>query len=375
MEIKKILLKFIAGILDSHEEDVLEQWRNQHPSHEAYFQKLSSRNNYSELYAQYLKRESVRRRMIIRKCCMRVAACLIPLILISGMAYFFYGQEQKSIIVPGSSRAELYLENGSLLVLQDEKESAWICVNDNQLVENKKGSLHYDRAKEESNDNVVRQNKLKTPRGGEYKVVLPDGTMVRLNANSTLTYPTRFTDDRRVVELEGEAYFEISKDSLRSFIVKANGLEIRQYGTKFSVNARSPQATTVALEEGSIGVYPEGKEELRMITPGEIVRWCRPKNELVVHSSQKELRALTAWHHDRFVFENEPLSKVMEHISLWYDVEVRFQNAEIATMRFSGNIGRYADIKVLLEAVETTGGICVKVENKQITLMSETIIN
>ena len=120
MEIKKILLKFIAGILDSHEEDVLEQWRNQHPSHEAYFQKLSSRNNYSELYAQYLKRESVRRRMIIRKCCMRVAACLIPLILISGMAYFFYGQEQKSIIVPGSSRAELYLENGSLLVLQDE---------------------------------------------------------------------------------------------------------------------------------------------------------------------------------------------------------------------------------------------------------------
>ena len=196
---------------------------------------------------------------------MRVATWLLPIILVAGIGYFIYENKEMRSIMPGSSKAELFLENGSRIALLDESEPVWICVDENKLVENKKGVLCYQSEQNLANTNVEQINKLKTPRGGEYRVVLPDGTKVRLNAFSVLTYPTEFIGNERMVELEGEAYFEIAKDSLHPFIVKANGLEIRQYGTKFTVNARSSQATTVVLEEGSIAVYPEGEKELRMI--------------------------------------------------------------------------------------------------------------
>lgn len=375
MKIKELLLKHILGILTSEEEEELVTWREQHPSHEAYFRKLASRHDYSERYLQYKKKHPKRKRLFFKTWYMRAATWLLPVILVAGMGYFIYGQKSVEPIMPGSSKAELYLENGSRFALLDEAESVWICVDDNRLVENRKGTLCYNSEKNVSGDEAIQTNKLKTPRGGEYRVVLPDGTKVRLNAFSVLTYPTKFTGDKRVVELEGEAYFEIAKDSLHPFIVKTNGLEIRQYGTKFTVNARSSQATTVVLEEGSIAVYPEGKEELRMITPGEIVKWSKPANNLTVLRSAQDMKTLTAWHHDRFIFENEPLSKVMEQISLWYDVDFCYQNVDIASMRFTGNLGRYTDIKVLLNAVESVANIRFKIEKKQITLMNETTTN
>ena len=112
-----------------------------------------------------------------------------------------------------------------------------------------------------------------------------------------------------------------------------------------------------------------------MITPGEIVKWSKPANSMTVLRSVKDMESLTAWHNDRFVFENEPLSKVLEQISLWYDVDYRFHDAEIASMKFTGNIGRYADIKILLNAIETVANIRIKIENKQIMLKNETTIN
>lgn len=375
MNFKELLLKHILGVLTSYEEEELVKWREQHPSHDAYFQKLASRHNYSELYLQYKKKQSNQKSLFIKTLCMRVATWLLPIILVAGIGYFIYENKEMRSIMPGSSKAELFLENGSRIALLDESEPVWICVDENKLVKNKKGVLCYQSEQNLANTNVEQINKLKTPRGGEYRVVLPDGTKVRLNAFSVLTYPTEFIGNERMVELEGEAYFEIAKDSLHPFIVKANGLEIRQYGTKFTVNARSSQATTVVLEEGSIAVYPEGEKELRMITPGEIVKWSKPANSMTVLRSVKDMESLTAWHNDRFVFENEPLSKVLEQISLWYDVDYRFHDAEIASMKFTGNIGRYADIKILLNAIETVANIRIKIENKQIMLKNETTIN
>lgn len=375
MKIKELLLKHIVGILTAEEEKELVKWRERHPSHEAYLEKLASRHDYSERYLQYKKKHPNRKKLFIKTWCMRAATWLLPLILVAGIGYFIYGKPQVERIMPGSSKAELYLENGSRVALMDETEPVWICVDENSLVENRKGTLCYQSEKNVAESETMQTNKLKTPRGGEYRVVLPDGTKVRLNAFSVLTYPTKFTGDKRVVELEGEAYFEIAKDTLHPFIVKANGLEIRQYGTKFTVNARSAQATTVVLEEGSIAVYPEGKEELRMITPGEIVKWSKSANHLTVMRSVKDLKILTAWHHDRFIFENEPLSKVMEQISLWYDVDFRFQDTDIAFMKFTGNLGRYADVKMLLDAIEAVANIRVKIEDKRILLMNETTIN
>lgn len=375
MRIKRILLKYIVGLLSPDEERELQQWLNEQPAHVVYFQKLVARKNYSELYALYKEKHKAQVLKIPywKRYWKNVAVWLLPFIMATMIGYMAYTPSTE--ILPGSSKACLYLSNGTQLTLDAVIEPRWIYIAESQMAKNEKGIIRYSSADSLKKIKQGEWNILKTPKGGEYRIELPDGTFVRLNALSSLSYPTQFIGENRIVELEGEAYFEIAKDSLHPFIVKAHGLEIKQYGTKFSVNARLSQETTVVLEEGSIGVSPEGSKALRMITPGEIVHWCKSKDELIVRHSRKELKALTAWHHDRFVFDNEPLAKVLEQISLWYDVEVRFQSAEIATMKFTGNVGRYADIKALLDAIETTAGVCVKVENKQITLMDETIIN
>ena len=372
MQIKRILLKYIVGLLSSDEERELQQWLKEAPEHVTYFQKLASRRNYSELYALYKERHKAKvvELPYWKRYWRKAAIWLLPFIMAATIGYMTY--TPSTDICPGSSKACLYLSNGTQMTLDEKHEPEWIYIAESQMAKNEKGIIRYSSVDSSKVSKQGKWNVLKTPRGGEYRIELPDGTFVRLNALSSLSYPTQFTGKKRIVELEGEAYFEIAKDSLRPFIVKANGLEIKQYGTKFSVNARLSQETTVVLEEGSIGVSPDGKEERQqMIVPGEVVKWCEPTSEIVVSQSSKETEKLTAWHHDRFIFDNEPLSKVMENISLWYDVDIRFQNAEIASMRFTGNIGRYADIKVFLDAIRVTANVRIKVDGKQIMLMKE----
>lgn len=375
MDIKNILLKYIIGTLSPKEEEVLKQWADKDLRHAGYLQKLHSRHNYSELYVQYKKkqaRNSKRFRWFGPTWWRQVAVWVLPFLFASAIGYWAYSNQQKPDIFPGSSKANLYLANGTQLTLDAVMESGWILVDKEQMAKNEKGILQYTSPDTVKMPKAKEYNQLKTPRGGEYRIVLPDGTHVRLNALSSLNYPTQFTGDKRVVELEGEAYFEIAKDSIRPFIVKANGLEIKQYGTKFSVNARSAQETTVVLEEGSIGVSPINKEtKEQMIVPGEVVKWCESTHEITISQSEKESERLTAWHNDRFSFDNEPLGKVMENISLWYDVDICFQNAGIASMHFTGNIGRYADIQVLLDAIETAANVRIKIEERQIVLMNE----
>ena len=375
MDIKSILLKYIIGDLSDQEKATLKQWTDKDIRHANYLQKLQSRHNYSELYIQYKKKQSHKPRRILRfsrTLWQRAAFWVLPFLFALGIGYWTYIDQQKANITPGSSKANLYLANGTQLILDETMEPGWILVEKDQMVKNEKGVLQYVSPDTLKASKAKEYNQLKTPRGGEYRIVLPDGTKVRLNALSSLNYPTHFIGDNRIVELEGEAYFEIAKDSTRPFIVKANGLEIKQYGTKFSVNARSAQETTVVLEEGSIGVSStdiEAKEHIMI--PGEVVKWCEPTSEMTISQSEKESEQLTAWHNDRFSFDNETLGKVMENISLWYDADICFQDAEIASIHFTGNIGRYADIQVLLDAIENAANIHIKVEGKQIVLMNE----
>lgn len=375
MDIKNILLKYIIGDLSSQEKEVLKQWTDKDVRHANYLQKLQSRHNYSELYIQYKKKQARNAKRIqwfSRALWRRAAFWILPFLFAFGVGYWTYSSQQKPNIFPGSSKANLYLANGTQLALDAIMEPGWILVDKAQMIKNEKGILHYVSPDTMKASKAKEYNQLKTPRGGEYRIILPDGTKVRLNALSSLNYPTQFTDDKRIVELAGEAYFEIAKDSIRPFIVKANGLEIKQYGTKFSVNARSAQETTVVLEEGSIGVSPANKEiKEQMIVPGEVVKWCEPTNEITISQSEKESEKLTAWHNDRFTFDNETLGKVMENISLWYDVDICFHDIETASMHFTGNIGRYADIQVLLDAIEASANVRIKVEGKQIILMNE----
>ncbi|MBQ8501119.1 MAG: FecR domain-containing protein [Bacteroides sp.] len=371
MNIRKTLLRYIVGIHTSKDEEILRLWLSQDERHLRYWEKLQNRRNYVELYADYRQKHP---RFILpfwRRTWVRVAVCLLPIAISAALCGLVVTLHPKETITPGRSMATLVLDNGTPVSLGEAKVSGWIHIDDHQMAANEKGTLRYtsNEVAKAKTERTQGQNRLKTPRGGEYRIELSDGTKVRLNALSSLIYPTTFNGDRRMVELEGEAYFEIAKDSLRPFVVKTNGLEIMQYGTKFTVNARSSQATTVVLEEGSIGLSPSGEEEKQLMVPGEVATWSETTSEISVKQSEKEMQQLTAWHNERFIFENETLGKVMETLSMWYDMDVRFQEIDIASLRFTGNLSRYADIEVILQAVEHAAPITIKMEGKQIMIM------
>ncbi len=368
MDIEALLAKYVAGILTEEESAQLRQWRNEDPSHEAFMEKLNKRKNYRKLYEQYRLRriQSIKsaKQMHFRHRLLWAAVWALPIVLATTL-WLTLGNSESAVeeIVPGSARATLILENGAHIELGDSKEFGWIRINDVSMAAEDNGCLSYKPSRK-AQTNL--KNTLVTPRGGEYHVALPDGTNVHLNSLSTLEYPVNFDANKREVTLTGEAYFEIAKDSQRPFYVKANGMSIKQYGTKFCVNARSPQATVVALDEGSVGITIPGQAEV-MVAPGEVARWNA--NEPRVNKEVKNLEPYTAWHHSRFVFDDESLGNIMETLSMWYNMDVRFQDEQLAHLHFTGNVSRYENIQVILDAMKSTVDIGYEITERQIRIM------
>ncbi len=367
MKVEELLVKQVLGILNEEEKQALQVWLDEDPANMAYFCKLQRRRNYRELYKDYCEKhphtEAASHVINWKRWAARAAIWALPIIFAFSLWLGLRSPEQSNEILPGSPKATLYLENGAIVELGNSKELGWIRINDDLMAADANGKLQY---KKNDKLHTSQQNTLVTPRGGEYRISLPDGTVIHLNSLSELTYPLVFDGDKREVTLTGEAYFEIAKDPKRPFYVKANGLTVRQYGTKFSVNARSLQCTTVALEEGSIGVYASNGE-VQMMQPGELAEWDESAKSVTV--TKTNIEPYTAWHRNRFVFEDESLGKIMETLSLWYNMDVRFQDEKLADLHFTGNISRYEDINVILRGVESTVNVQFQIKDRQIRIM------
>ena len=218
----------------------------------------------------------------------------------------------------------------------------------------------------ESPDITYQLNTLSVPRGGEYRLTLSDGTKIHLNSESELRYPVSFKgQENRMVELKGEAYFEIAKDSLHPFKVITQGLLIQQLGTVFNVKSRAEGKVEVALVEGSIGIYP-CSQEMQTILPGQLAVWNESKNILSVEN--KELLSHTAWHFNRFVFYDESLGHLMEELALWYNVDIDFLDESLKKLHFTGSLYRYDDIAVILNAIEETVNVDFKISGLRIKI-------
>ena len=371
MDEKQLLVKYILGILTDDEQKQLERWIAADPAHARYVEKLRRRKNYSELYRLYRQRHRVLKplRSMQRRMWLRAACVLIPLLLLWGAYWGFYADSHAIRIKPGTSKAVLYLDSATRVELGNSKEFAWIRINRMEIAVEEQGVLDYSRRTPAAEGDTTRCNTLQTPRGGEYRIVLEDGTRVHLNSLSTLTYPVCFDRDSRTVQLSGEAYFEIAPDARRPFLVKVNGLTVKQYGTRFGITARTPHHTVVALEEGSIGVTAPGGSE-RMLSAGDVAVWNDSLSLLTV-TAPANLESYTAWHYSRFVFENKTLGDIMETLSLWYNVKVQFEDTALAALHFTGSVGRYDDIRIILDAIEETAAVRFRIKGDRILIMNK----
>ncbi len=191
---------------------------------------------------------------------------------------------------------------------------------------------------------------LVTPKGRQFKVVLSDGTNVWLNAATTLKFPVHFAQDERVVEVDGEAYFEVQKSTKRPFIVHSSGQKIKVLGTHFNVHSyKEDNKSSTTLIEGKVEVSSSGQQ--RVLLPGEQAISSNQHNELLVQSVNAQ--DVIAWKDRLFVFHNEEIQDVMRQVSRWYDVEVEYLDG-MEGKHIAGSIPRYENIGKLMAALAAT---------------------
>ena len=230
-------------------------------------------------------------------------------------------------------------------------------VNDIWLDSNR--VLRY-RAKEKAIEGV-RENRLEVPVGGEYRLTLSDGTRVWLNAASSLTYPEIFQDRERVVELTGEAFFEVKPDTALPFIVKTQGMRVKVLGTTFNVKAYPDELKLyTTLVEGKVEVFSDYLHRGVMLYPGEQA----VSDSSEIQKRQVNVQPYISWKEGKFVFINAPLGEICKQIARWYDVEIQFADNEIGKVCFTGAILKFRPLEDLLDMIEVTSRVQYRREGK-----------
>jgi ferric-dicitrate binding protein FerR (iron transport regulator) len=223
-------------------------------------------------------------------------------------------------------------------------------------------TLAYNAANGNSKEIVY--NTLSTPRGGQYQLILQDGTKVWLNSSSSIHFPTTFRGRERKVAITGEAYFEVAKNSAMPFKITVKDVEVRVLGTHFNIMAYDDEnSINTTLLEGSVKISKGSSN--KMLAPGEesIVNKNGDINVIVA-----DIEEVMAWKNGWFQFNAADIQKVMRQISRWYDVEIVYEG-KIPISHFSGMISRGNNISQVL-AILKAGGVQLKIEGRKIIVLS-----
>jgi len=280
------------------------------------------------------------------------------LIMILGAEGYFIFQDlnkmNQSSILPGESLAYLQIDNinkvdlssRDTLILFDQVKAQ---VASGQLV-------YFDKPSDISKNEY---HKINVPSKGEYYVQLSDGTKVWMNSESSLGFYSKFNGKQRVVDLVGEAYFEVAKNPNKPFIVRTPNTAVKVLGTKFNVKAYADEDYTyTTLNEGKVKLIMDKEEQL--LAPNEQLVFDKRSHEF----SKKMVDAslYSAWTKGQFVFKDERLEDILNALSRWYGVEVFYKQAKQKEERFSISVNRYDNIQPLLNHIELTGDIRLKIK-------------
>lgn len=361
----KILYKKIDGTLTPSESKDFEDWHQASDENRRYFEQLKNNTllkpeqidvetSWAHLSKQIEQPKNFR--------WIYTAAACIAILLASSLFLFNgsndIGNDELTIQI-GTDRAELILEDGSIVDLLKNETIA------SDYFDTNNGQLIYKAGPLTPTDPKI--NYLSVPSGGQYMVQLSDSTKVWLNSNSKLKYPIQFIEgETRVVELiYGEAFFEVSPSSKHQgsgFHVKTKDQTIEVLGTQFNVKAYENESKiTTTLVEGKIAIKTPQHEDT--LLPGD-----QSVHNLNTQEFTKSFVSQTkydvAWKNGYFMFKNEPLENIMNTLSRWYDIEVKFKNKGQKDILFSGNLNRQKHIRTLLNDFAKTGEVKFEIKNR-----------
>ncbi|MGF6846032.1 transmembrane sensor [Chitinophaga sp. W3I9] len=268
----------------------------------------------------------------------------------------------KKDVKPGGTKAMLTLANGNVIALDSSLKGTLAKQGDVNLHVSP-GMLKYDQNKQTA-ANSIAYNILKTPKGGQYQLELPDGSKVWLNAASSLKFPTAFVGKERRVELNGEAYFEVARNASQPFFVSVNNASIAVLGTSFNVMAYADEAAMrTTLLEGAVKVSQANASSV--LKPGE-QSLLEPNGKMKVIENA-DVSLAVAWKNGLTSFKSADIKTIMRQVERWYDVEVVYSGA-IPVRSFTGDIPRDANLSELLRLLEISR-IHFKMEQRRLIVM------
>jgi transmembrane sensor len=275
-------------------------------------------------------------------------------------------EKVEPILSPGGNKAVLTLANGQRIILDSIKNGIIEKNESFEINKTEDGQLVYhafDRNYKNARNGDF--NIVSTPRGGEYRIILPDGSKVWLNAASSLKFPGVFKRNVREVELDGEAYFEIAKRSAMPFKVRSGNTEIEVLGTHFNLKAYSNQKVIkTTLVEGSVKIN-EGKSSV-LLKPGQQARQAGGNITIL---NNVDIEEQVAWKDGLFVFKDASIEEVMSQVSSWYDLDVTFEG-KIPEKYLTGKVSRSVNATEFMNLLNYAG-VKFKITGENIVIMNE----
>lgn len=310
-----------------------------------------------------------------KKARLLAAAVFTGLVVCTGLYLFNKGRSSKDIPVaknvtlkikndidPGSDKATLTLADGTVVPLDSSAKGASMQQGAAKLVFLDSGRLAYkDQAK---NASGLLYNTIHTPRGGQYQLILADGSKVWLNASSSLRFPTTFTGKDRSVILTGEAYFEIARDKDKPFHVTTGNMQVEVLGTAFNVMAYANEAAVkTTLLEGSVRISTDDAKTL--LRPGQQATLDNKTSQVRV--GEPDVDDAVAWKNGVFQFNGDDVGTVMRQLERWYDLEIVYEG-KVPGWQFTGSIRRDVPLSKVLKMFEVSD-LHFKADGRRITVL------
>ena len=367
-----LIAGFITHTLTIEEEEELDAWIVADEKNMQLFEDMTEEKQVAK-FLQWLstrdteaRLEEVKKRIRLEKkgnvvSIWKYAAAAVILLMVGlGVYTLFYKEKAKDVelasntvdIQPGSAQAILRLPNGSVVALDANNDTVI-----NSEVRIKDGEVINDGSSTDTARHLI-----SIPRKGFYKVVLPDGSKVWLNSESSISYPGSFGSKERRVVVTGETYFEVAKDPAHPFIVSVNNVDVKALGTAFNIKAYSNEdVLKVTLIEGAVKVTGKTREEV-----------LAPNQQLQVNAEQWQLRKMdetghvTSWVKNEFRFTDETIEEIARELERWYDVQIEIK--EKIEYHFHAHLSRNLPISDILKLLEATDHVHFTITEGTITV-------
>lgn len=356
---------FITGTLTIEEREELDAWVLQSEDNMQLFEDmtddqvvdrfmewLATRDTEAKLAETKQRLKFKRKPRVLTWWHYAAAACaigIVGLVIYSKVEKVEPGLEKiitkQNDILPGTLVAELHLPGGKIVGLNASRDT----VIGNIII--KEGQVEY---KEGGVDTAMHE--IIIPRKGFYKLVLPDGSRVWLNSESSIRYPGSFVSGTRNVAVTGETFFEVAKDKTKPFMVSAGDVNVQAVGTQFNINGFDKLVT---LTEGSVLVSDRAREHL--LKPGEQIDVGRWKVKPV------DTGPVLAWTQNKFHFRNSLITEIMPQLERWYDAKVLYESVPVS-YHFNGTIDRNVPLSRVLQLLEGTGQVHFSIDGNIITV-------